>query len=718
MKNYLRLLFACLLLTSAGIISAKDYYLATDGNDRNDGSFTQPFATLDKAISVLAPGDVCYVRGGEYFPENTVNITNTGTKDARICLFAYQNEKPIFNFKALPYNDNSRGIYQKIGANYWHYKGLTICNAGDNGMKMEGSFTVIENCTFRDNKDTGLQIGFGKGSNGENTRNPDFYFGRYNIILNCDSYNNYDPSTSGGNADGFAIKLFPGPGNEFHGCRSWNNSDDGWDLYYVYFPIVVNNCWTMKNGYDKGNGNGFKMGGGKQGGDMSNGAHIFTNCISTDNLKKGFDQNNHAEGTYMINCVSVRNAINYGFSNDAPTYGKWYLRNDIGFLAGERNHQFNAASTVDAENCSWITFDGCDKYSDRNKVPNPNGSGTITPKIGDYTSEFISLAYNDAIADRQSDGNLPLNFGRLKSGSKFIDAGQSITNFYAEDVKYPTYSKTISIPFMGTTADMGAFEFGIDNNVYTLVMPENDGSAPDITPTDPNDEWTDDEGNTYEEQYYANWYPFQDSVLPDSLSFITGGTIDAAYAFPSEISYTNGCLKLAKTEGVQFDLQSLCNFQVKLYFTGTRKLTVKYKLEGQSAWTEKTSELSKGAYTVNIADIVGKTKVPVSVQVVNSRSDGGDMRISELLLSGYKKIENNSSLNLNDDDNMDMYQTSNALIVYGEISSLDVFSISGKRVSGSQNMQVVDISSLSKGVYIVTVRGKNGKIQNRKFIKF
>ncbi len=35
----------------------------------------------------------------------------------------------------------------------------------------------------------------------------------YNYILNCDSYNNCDSHKSGGNTDGFACKLFCGPGN-------------------------------------------------------------------------------------------------------------------------------------------------------------------------------------------------------------------------------------------------------------------------------------------------------------------------------------------------------------------------------------------------------------------------------------------------------------------------------------------------------------------------
>ena len=150
----------------------------------------------------------------------------------------------------------------------------------------------------------------------------------------------------------------------------------------MYFPIVVNNCWTMGNGYNKGNGNGFKMGGGKQGGDMSNGAHIFTNCISTDNPKKGFDQNNHDEGTYMINCVSARNGVNYGFNNDAPTYGEWNLVNCIGFLGDERNHQFNVNSVVNTTTSSWTTFDKCTDHNERDKMAN-NG---VTPVVQDYTS--------------------------------------------------------------------------------------------------------------------------------------------------------------------------------------------------------------------------------------------------------------------------------------------------------------------------------------------
>ncbi len=738
MRSKLTYVFISAMLLLNGLnISAKEYYVAPDGSDNNNGkSLDSPFATIEKAISVLQAGDVCYVRGGEYFPTATINVTQTGTKDARICLFAYKDEKPVINFNKLATTPEdvakaNRGIYHKIGANYWHYKGLTICNAPDNGMKLEGSFCVIEQCTFHSNGDTGLQQGFGKGSNGENTRNPDYVYGRYNIVLNCDSYDNYDVWSNGGDADGFAVKLFPGPGNEFHGCRSWHNSDDGWDFYYVYFPIVMDNCWTMKNGVSKGNGNGFKMGGGKQGGDMSNGAHVFTNCISTDNVKKGFDQNNHDEGTYMLNCVSVRNGINYGFNNAAPTYGKWVQRNCIGFAAGERNHQFNIESEVDALNCSWIDFDKCTPYNDRDKTNN-NG---VTPKIQDYTSEFVSLAYEDAIAERRADGQLPLKFGRLKAGSKFIDKGVIIKDFDAADVKYPEYGRSVTLPYTGATADMGAFEYGIDNNEYTLVFPENDGSVPDAEPSE--NEWISN-GKYYAEKTLVDSYNFQDAALPDYISALIGDLSanvkpnyvgkgsdgkDAPESSPaSNYKSSKGALRIQKETSVTFSLPSLRTLKMILYCTGGRTLQVNYSLDNGATWSaNKTAEFKTGTSAEqDIASMSVKTKSPVLVKLTNTR--GGDMYITDLSVTGYEEVENDDDDPTNIQNNpaktsFDMYQTETALIVYGEIASLQVISMNGKVMATSHNMQVVNTSNLPKGIYAVVITTKDGIKHVGKFLK-
>src|SRR4030043_357681 len=107
--------------------------------------------------------------------------------------------------------------------------------------------------------DSGIQIGLGKNDVNSDPEN----ITAYNRVINCDSYDNYDVETSGGNADGFACKLHPGNGNYFYGCRAWNNSDDGWDFYHTENQTVIEYCWTWHNGAQaNGNGQGFKLGDG------------------------------------------------------------------------------------------------------------------------------------------------------------------------------------------------------------------------------------------------------------------------------------------------------------------------------------------------------------------------------------------------------------------------------------------------------------------------
>ncbi|NIJ44231.1 hypothetical protein FHR24_000670 [Wenyingzhuangia heitensis] len=75
MIKKLQFLFIAFLFTSLGF--AKDIYVATNGNDSNNGSITNPYKTFSKAISVMSAGDVCIIRAGVYKDE--FNITKNGT---------------------------------------------------------------------------------------------------------------------------------------------------------------------------------------------------------------------------------------------------------------------------------------------------------------------------------------------------------------------------------------------------------------------------------------------------------------------------------------------------------------------------------------------------------------------------------------------------------------------------------------------------------------
>jgi len=152
----------------------------------------------------------------------------------------------------------ARGI--QISGAYWHLKGFDVMKAGDNCIHISGSNNTIEWLSIHGCCDTGLQITDAAASN--------------NTILNCDSYENYDTASGGENADGFAAKLELGPGNVFRGCRSWNNSDDGWDLFA-----------------------GFKLGGAGGGA-----PHKVTNCFAFENNACGFTRNNNTEVPVLSQC--------------------------------------------------------------------------------------------------------------------------------------------------------------------------------------------------------------------------------------------------------------------------------------------------------------------------------------------------------------------------------------------------------------------------------
>lgn len=472
-------------------------YVATDGNDDNPGTNELPLLTIHKAVELVQPGETIWIRGGRYVISERIKIPQKQTSALkRICMWAEPGTgEVIIDGSAMHHTTESafkmgRCIYVNHLANYWHFKGLTLCNAEDNGMKIEGSYNIIEQCVFHDNNDTGLQIGMYKDFAIEETKelppgepkfNPGYQFCVGNKVINCDSYNNcdlrtYNGTDDGGDADGFACKLFPGPGTEFHGCRAWTNSDDNWDLYMVYHPVVIDSCWAYHGGYTPdgqaiGNGNGFKLGGGGTSGgaafSQSVGAHVVTNCVAFDNLHKGFDQNNAYEGMYLFNNTAWGNEFNYRF----PTifmYGGMHIRNCIGFKPTMLNHEFlsedkEGSVVPDTDYNSWTTLDGCSPYKEGQKV------GGQKPMTRDYSNEFLSLSVEDFMAPREADGSLPQNgFARLKANSVFRDKGEPVVQF--EPVRFMTEEEAqrggldlveadfVTIHYNDAAPDFGAFE--------------------------------------------------------------------------------------------------------------------------------------------------------------------------------------------------------------------------------------------------------------------
>jgi hypothetical protein len=256
-------------------------------------------------------------------------------------------------------------------------------------------------------------------------------------VINCDSYLNYDPRASGGNADGFCCKLHPGAGNSFKGCRSWENSDDGWDLYKNEFDVVLEDCWTWHNGDpasfgvgSAGNAEGFKVGGDSN----FSGPRYFKRCVAFNNRYgsssdgKAFHQNDHRGIITLLNCLSFSNNYNYAINNDVEA--NEYVINCVGFNGVAKNFSFNS-TTIQTSN-SWNV-------------------AAITANAADYSGLTEALAK----APRQADGNLPTGFARLVSGSDLIDKGMDV-----------------GFPFDGARPDLGPFEFTVPAAIITLTTPQ------------------------------------------------------------------------------------------------------------------------------------------------------------------------------------------------------------------------------------------------------
>jgi hypothetical protein len=234
---------------------------------------------------------------GTYNFVSTVNLTKSGNATNTMKIYAVAGTRPVLDFMGQNRsNTGLRGI--NLSGDYWHIRGIEIRNSADNCIYIQGSRNTVENVVTHGCGDTGIQISVDSERASDATR------GAYNTILNCDSYDNADTLTDGENADGFAAKLYIGPGNVFRGCRAWNNSDDGWDLFAANDVVTIENCWAFLSGETStgfqgpaADGNGFKLGGAPDSGDpnMGGAVHVVRSSFAFDNNRCGFTRNNNPQ---------------------------------------------------------------------------------------------------------------------------------------------------------------------------------------------------------------------------------------------------------------------------------------------------------------------------------------------------------------------------------------------------------------------------------------
>lgn len=136
------LISSVIFLTST--THAVNYYMSPTGNDANSGkSVTSPWKTLDrlqKAQSIINPGDTIYFRGGNYIINDTATnvdyakmyVWKGGTKSARITYRNYIRPDGVAEKPVILYDKRKIDV-----------------NKGHSTLLMPGSYATLDGLTFR-----------------------------------------------------------------------------------------------------------------------------------------------------------------------------------------------------------------------------------------------------------------------------------------------------------------------------------------------------------------------------------------------------------------------------------------------------------------------------------------------------------------------------------------------------------------------------------------
>ena len=331
-----KLVAAFLVVLTPLSVHAENYYVAPNGSDTAAGTEAAPFATVGRGQMAASAGDTVFIRAGTYTIASTsatvgVAFTKSGSSGAPIRYFAYPGETPIFDCSAC-FPERVTGF--DVRCNWIHIRGIEIRGTqqiitGDSwGVRIQGSNNIIENMNVHHGEAPGFFITSGSG----------------NLILNCDSHDNYDPLEGGGNGDGFGCHS-SGAGNVIRGCRGYRNSDDGYDFINAAGSCTVEQSWAWGNGYQytngspvsAGNGAGFKAGGyGSPPSTPAGGAAVHTvrQCVAFGNKAQGFYANHHPGRINFHNNTSFNNPANFNMLADSGYPSDHVIRNNVAMTTG------------------------------------------------------------------------------------------------------------------------------------------------------------------------------------------------------------------------------------------------------------------------------------------------------------------------------------------------------------------------------------------------
>jgi len=404
-----RLLAACCLLGWLQIhgAHAATYYISTTGTDTNPGTVSAPVATIMKAQSLASSGDTVLIESGTYMVPDILNNLEQGVYEvvnlinkSGITYAAAPGARPVLNFSGINPTGYRVAAFW-VTASHVTFQGFDVTGVQENITDVNNqslAFAVwgCSNCTWNQvNAYANEGVGFYLEEDSPN-----------NLFYQCDSYGNYGiNSYSYGNADGFGCHpAVGGTNNIFRQCRSWDNSDDGYDCINAHESVTFDHCWSYLNGNNGGNGNGFKVGGwaSTPQDQIVNPVPIHTvvYCLSSGNVGNGGYYANHQPGqsANWWHNTAYGNANNFNMlERTPPIFSSTSAETDSNDISGiNENMHYNMAFAATYTN-----------------IDNLNESGTLvsnnswTEGITLSSTDFQSTVESQMTGPRQADGSLP-----------------------------------------------------------------------------------------------------------------------------------------------------------------------------------------------------------------------------------------------------------------------------------------------------------------------
>ncbi len=140
-------LIACLILLafSAG---AKEFFVATSGNDQQQGTKNRPFKTIFKASESAMPGDTITIMGGEYQLLWQFRPVRSGLPDKWILYRAAPGETVVFDGSmikkvvqkgdSVQFSRQTAGLFQIEKVNYLRFEDIQVRNSDAAGFIVRG----------------------------------------------------------------------------------------------------------------------------------------------------------------------------------------------------------------------------------------------------------------------------------------------------------------------------------------------------------------------------------------------------------------------------------------------------------------------------------------------------------------------------------------------------------------------------------------------------